>query len=168
MTRSDLVNKLAERFTQLTQRDTEFAVKTILDAMSDALARGQAEIASLKDQAGDGWADADWPVRVLQRTELLVKLADGQVHVGGEAGRERQCDGERGERDPALGARAVAFNAAQSGQFVRGVAQAQCRPTHPGVLCGNGHDCSAEASTLFEPHRPATHRVCVPGSLHQQ
>jgi integration host factor subunit beta len=40
MTRSDLVTHLAERFTQLTQRDTEFAVKTILDAMSDALARG--------------------------------------------------------------------------------------------------------------------------------
>ncbi len=40
MTRSDLVAKLAERFSQLTQRDTEFAVKTILDAMSDALARG--------------------------------------------------------------------------------------------------------------------------------
>src|SRR5574343_1109848 len=40
MTRSDLVNKLAERFTQLTQRDTEFAVKTMLDAMSDAMARG--------------------------------------------------------------------------------------------------------------------------------
>ncbi len=40
MTRSDLVTRLAERFSQLTQRDTEFAVKTILDAMSDALARG--------------------------------------------------------------------------------------------------------------------------------
>ena len=40
MTRSDLVGALAERFGQLTQRDAEFAVKTILDAMSDALARG--------------------------------------------------------------------------------------------------------------------------------
>lgn len=40
MTRSDLVTLLAERFAQLTQRDTEFAVKAILDAMSDALARG--------------------------------------------------------------------------------------------------------------------------------
>ena len=40
MTRSDLVARLAERFPQLTQRDTEFAVKTILDAMSDALANG--------------------------------------------------------------------------------------------------------------------------------
>jgi integration host factor subunit beta len=40
MTRSDLVGQLSERFGQLTQRDTEFAVKTILDAMSDALARG--------------------------------------------------------------------------------------------------------------------------------
>ena len=40
MTRSDLVAQLAERFGQLTHRDTEFAVKTILDAMSDAPARG--------------------------------------------------------------------------------------------------------------------------------
>jgi len=40
MTRSDLVTRLAEQFSQLTHRDTEFAVKTILDAMSDALARG--------------------------------------------------------------------------------------------------------------------------------
>ena len=39
MTRSDLVALLAERFGQLTQRDTEFAVKTILDGMSEALAR---------------------------------------------------------------------------------------------------------------------------------
>jgi integration host factor subunit beta len=40
MTRSDLVAALTERFGQLTQRDSELAVKLILDAMSDALARG--------------------------------------------------------------------------------------------------------------------------------
>jgi integration host factor subunit beta len=40
MTRSDLVVRLAERFGQLTHRDTEFAVKTILDAMSVSLSRG--------------------------------------------------------------------------------------------------------------------------------
>ena len=40
MTRSDLVEELAARFGQLTHKDAEFAVKTILDAMSDALARG--------------------------------------------------------------------------------------------------------------------------------
>src|SRR6201996_4715323 len=40
MTRSDLVNQIAERFTQITVKDTEYAVKTVLDAMSDALARG--------------------------------------------------------------------------------------------------------------------------------
>ncbi len=40
MTRSDLVEALAVRFGQLTQRDAEFAVKTLLDAMSDALSRG--------------------------------------------------------------------------------------------------------------------------------
>jgi integration host factor subunit beta len=40
MTRSDLVEELAARFGQLTHRDAEFAVKTLLDAMSDALVRG--------------------------------------------------------------------------------------------------------------------------------
>lgn len=40
MTRSDLVEELAVRFGQLTLRDAEFAVKTILDAMNEALARG--------------------------------------------------------------------------------------------------------------------------------
>jgi integration host factor subunit beta len=40
MTRSDLVEELANRFGQLTQRDAEYAVKTILDAMGEALVRG--------------------------------------------------------------------------------------------------------------------------------
>lgn len=40
MTRSDLVELLAARFGQLAHRDAEFAVKTILDAMGDALVRG--------------------------------------------------------------------------------------------------------------------------------
>jgi integration host factor subunit beta len=40
MTRSDLVEELASQFNQLTQRDAETAVKSILDAISDALVRG--------------------------------------------------------------------------------------------------------------------------------
>ena len=40
MTRSDLVEALAGRFVQLTHRDTEYAVKAILDAMNDALVKG--------------------------------------------------------------------------------------------------------------------------------
>ena len=40
MTRSDLVEALANRFPQLTQKDAESAVKAILDAMSQALVRG--------------------------------------------------------------------------------------------------------------------------------
>ncbi len=40
MTRSDLIEELAARFRQLTQRDAEFAVKAILDAMNEALVRG--------------------------------------------------------------------------------------------------------------------------------
>lgn len=38
MTKSELVEKLAARFPQLLLRDADIAVKTILDAMSDALA----------------------------------------------------------------------------------------------------------------------------------
>ncbi|MBD3894218.1 integration host factor subunit beta [Hydrogenophaga sp.] len=41
MTRSDLVETLAERFGQLTQRDVECAAKAILDAMSEALVKGR-------------------------------------------------------------------------------------------------------------------------------
>jgi integration host factor subunit beta len=40
MTRSELVEELANRFSQLTHRDAEHAIKGILDAMHDALARG--------------------------------------------------------------------------------------------------------------------------------
>ena len=40
MTRSDLVDELAARFVQLTHRDAEFAVKTLLEAVSDALVHG--------------------------------------------------------------------------------------------------------------------------------
>ena len=40
MTRSDLDEELASRYGQLTHRDAEYAVKTILDAMGEALVRG--------------------------------------------------------------------------------------------------------------------------------
>lgn len=40
MTKSELIAQLAERFPQLVAKDADYAVKTILDAMVDALARG--------------------------------------------------------------------------------------------------------------------------------
>ena len=40
MNRSDLVELLAARFSQLTQRDADFAVTTILEAMHSAMVRG--------------------------------------------------------------------------------------------------------------------------------
>ncbi|MFY9722596.1 MAG: integration host factor subunit beta [Azonexus sp.] len=40
MTKSELIVRLAERFPQLETKDADFAVKMILDAMSDALVRG--------------------------------------------------------------------------------------------------------------------------------
>ncbi len=40
MTKSDLIARLAERFPQLIAKDADFAVKMILDAMSEALVKG--------------------------------------------------------------------------------------------------------------------------------
>ncbi len=40
MTRSDLIAALAHRFTHLTATDAEIAVKEILDAIGDSLAKG--------------------------------------------------------------------------------------------------------------------------------
>ena len=41
MTKSDLIAKLTARFSQLVAKDADFAVNVILDAMADALARGE-------------------------------------------------------------------------------------------------------------------------------
>lgn len=40
MTKSELIARLAERFPQLVAKDADFAVKMMLDAMSEALAKG--------------------------------------------------------------------------------------------------------------------------------
>ena len=40
MTKSEFIARLAERFPQLVAKDADFAVKMILDAMSEALVRG--------------------------------------------------------------------------------------------------------------------------------
>jgi len=40
MTKSELIAQLAARFPQLVAKDADYAVKMILDAMTDALARG--------------------------------------------------------------------------------------------------------------------------------
>lgn len=45
MTRSELIQRLAEQFPQLTLKDIELTVRTILDQMSQSLAKGnRAEI----------------------------------------------------------------------------------------------------------------------------
>lgn len=41
MTKSELIAALAARYPQLAARDTDYAVKTMLDAMAQALASGQ-------------------------------------------------------------------------------------------------------------------------------
>lgn len=40
MTKSELISKLAGRFPQLVAKDADCAVKMVLDAMTDALSRG--------------------------------------------------------------------------------------------------------------------------------
>lgn len=40
MTKSELIARLAERYPQLVAKDADYAVKTIIDAMADALSTG--------------------------------------------------------------------------------------------------------------------------------
>lgn len=40
MTKSELIDRLSERFPQLVSKDADLAVKVILDAMTEALSRG--------------------------------------------------------------------------------------------------------------------------------
>ena len=40
MTKSELIERLAERFPQLVAKDADYAVKMILDAMTESLANG--------------------------------------------------------------------------------------------------------------------------------
>lgn len=40
MTKSELISRLAERFPQLVAKDADLSVKMILDAMSEALSKG--------------------------------------------------------------------------------------------------------------------------------
>ena len=71
MTRSDLVAKLADRFAQLTQRDTEFAVHTILDTLSRALARRP----SLAPEADP---PLEWPVHDRMHVEFAIDYPLGK------------------------------------------------------------------------------------------
>jgi integration host factor subunit beta len=41
MTKSELISKLAMRYSQLVTKDAEMAVKTILDAMGESLSQGE-------------------------------------------------------------------------------------------------------------------------------
>lgn len=41
MTKSELIERLAQRYPQLVSKDAELAVKTILEAMAESLAQGQ-------------------------------------------------------------------------------------------------------------------------------
>lgn len=41
MTKSELISKLALRYSQLVTKDAELAVKTILDAMGESLSQGE-------------------------------------------------------------------------------------------------------------------------------
>jgi integration host factor subunit beta len=41
MTKSELISRLADRYPQLVTKDAEFAVKTILDAMTRTLSEGR-------------------------------------------------------------------------------------------------------------------------------
>ena len=86
MTRSDLVEELAARFSQLTHRDAEFAVKTLLDAVGEALVRGHrievrgASVRSLATELAGfgGWVTVESPQDL---RDLLVTIGEDLVRT---------------------------------------------------------------------------------------
>jgi hypothetical protein len=61
MTKSELIARLAERFPQLVAKDADFAVKMILDAMSEALCAGSYRDPRIRQLCAQLPAAAHWP-----------------------------------------------------------------------------------------------------------
>lgn len=125
MTRSDLVNALAERFSQLTHRDTEYAVKTLLEAMADALAKGH----RIEIRGFGSFSVTRRPPRTGRnpRSGALVSVPEKRVphFKAGKALREDVCQ--------ALGDAPAAPTTAEQAPQGRSVVEAASSSTRPEV-----------------------------------
>jgi integration host factor subunit beta len=106
MTKSELIERLSVRHPQLVAKDADLAVKTILDAMSEALAQGQ----RIEIRGFGSFSLNDRPPRVGRNPksgEKVMVPAKRVPHF--KAGKElRQRVDEQAERRAALGTVTVA------------------------------------------------------------
>ena len=74
MTKSELVAQLATRFPQLVLKDADFAVKTMLDAMSEAAPAGAFEDIP-NHETDDVLADVRWELESLRTAGVQTAIA---------------------------------------------------------------------------------------------
>jgi integration host factor subunit beta len=105
MTKSELIERLSVRHPQLVAKDADLAVKTILDAMAEALAQGQ----RIEIRGFGSFSLNDRPPRVGRNPksgEKVLVPAKRVPHF--KAGKElRQRVDEQAERRAALGTATV-------------------------------------------------------------
>ena len=115
MTKSELIARLAERYPQLIAKDADFAVNTILDAMTESLAGGQ----RIEIRGFGSFALNTRPPRVGRNPKSGEKVLVPEKRVphfkAGKELRERVDTGANGDATIKTGRAASASKAASEG-----------------------------------------------------
>ncbi len=141
MTKSELVEKLAARFPQLLLRDADISVKTILDAMSEALADGH----RIEIRGFGSFGLNRRPPRVGRNPKSGERVLVPEKRVPHfKAGKELR---ERVDRSPAL----TQSGSGGAGAGVVGSHAGNGSGTANGGANGNGHGAMAGAVHAAAP-----------------
>ncbi len=141
MTKSELVEKLAARFPQLLLRDADISVKTILDAMSEALADGH----RIEIRGFGSFGLNRRPPRVGRNPKSGERVLVPEKRVPHfKAGKELR---ERVDRSPAL----TQSDSGGAGAGVGGSHAGNGSGTANGGANGNGHGAMAGAVHATAP-----------------
>lgn len=155
MTKSELVEKLAARFPQLLLRDADISVKTILDAMSEALADGH----RIEIRGFGSFGLNRRPPRVGRNPKSGERVLVPEKRVPHfKAGKELR---ERVDRSPALPQAGSGGTGANANGSLVGNGNAN-GSTHG---AGNGHGATAGAGHVTAPG-PALPATAAGNALH--
>ena len=156
MTKSELVEKLAARFPQLLLRDADISVKTILDAMSDALADGH----RIEIRGFGSFGLNRRPPRVGRNPKSGERVLVPEKRVPHfKAGKELR---ERVDRNPAAGNGSGNGDHGVNGNGGNGVDGTALGLN--GNVSGNGSGAAANGHVPLGGERgPLTHGTAMPG-----
>ncbi|EHP42521.1 integration host factor subunit beta [Cupriavidus basilensis OR16] len=158
MTKSELVEKLAARFPQLLLRDADISVKTILDAMSEALADGH----RIEIRGFGSFGLNRRPPRVGRNPKSGERVLVPEKRVPHfKAGKELR---ERVDRSPAL-PQAGSGGGAGANANASHVGNGNANGSVSGNGSSNGHGAAAGAGHV-PAHGPAKPAAVAGNTLH--